>query len=186
VPLADFFTFAVGDAMAELNQAPEGGARFPVDVRLDGRTFVRFHVDLGVGDEVLEPLDEVTGEDWLGFAGVPAISVPTLSAEQHWAEKFHAYTRLRVGTNTRVRDLIDLVLIIEHQALAPGRLLAAVDATFTRRRTHGVPPDIPPPPAGWTRPFAALAAECGLEYTFMTAHERVEAFWRGLAGTIAR
>ena len=39
------------------------GARFPVDARLDGRTFVKFHVDLGVGDEVLEPLESVQGED---------------------------------------------------------------------------------------------------------------------------
>src|SRR5439155_26068102 len=35
VQLPDFFTFEVGEAMAELNQAPEGGARFPVDARLD-------------------------------------------------------------------------------------------------------------------------------------------------------
>lgn len=40
--------------MATLDRAPEGGARFPVDARLDGRTFVTFHVDLGVGDEAGE------------------------------------------------------------------------------------------------------------------------------------
>src|SRR5262245_23688695 len=40
IELPDFLTFIVGEAMAELNQAPEGGARFPVDARLDGRTFV--------------------------------------------------------------------------------------------------------------------------------------------------
>jgi hypothetical protein len=42
----------------------------PVDARLDGRSFVKFHVDLGVGDAVLEPIDEIAGEDWLGFAGI--------------------------------------------------------------------------------------------------------------------
>jgi hypothetical protein len=31
IDLPDFFTFIVGEAMAELNQAPGGGARFPVD-----------------------------------------------------------------------------------------------------------------------------------------------------------
>jgi hypothetical protein len=72
VPLPDFFTFIVRGAMAGLNQAPEGDARFPVDARLDDRTFARFHVDLGVGDEVLEPLEIITGEDWLGFAGISA------------------------------------------------------------------------------------------------------------------
>jgi len=99
IDLPDFFTFIVGEAMAELNQAPDGGARFPVDARLDGRTFVKFHVDLGVGDEVLEPLESVEGEDWLGFAGIPAVVVPALSVDQHWAEKFHAYTRPRETPN---------------------------------------------------------------------------------------
>ena len=91
-----------------LNQAPEGGARFPVDTRLDGPTFVKFHVDLGVGD--------VQGERWLGFAGIPAVVVVALSVEQHWAEKFHAYTRPRETPNRRVRDLVDLVLVLEREA----------------------------------------------------------------------
>lgn len=179
--LPDFFTFIVGEAMAELNQAPEGGARFPVDVRLDGRTFVRFHVDLGVGDDVLEPVEQVIGEDWLGFAGIPPVSVPALSAEQHWAEKLHAYTRPREGaTNSRVRDLVDLVLIIARQQLSSHRIRVAVDATFARRATHPVPADVPLPRSDWAKPFATLAAECGLDSTFATAHERVEAFWREL------
>jgi Nucleotidyl transferase AbiEii toxin, Type IV TA system len=178
IELPDFFTFIVGEAMAELNQAPEGGARFPVDARLDGRTFVKFHVDLGVGDEVLDPLESVEGEDWLGFAGIPAVVVPALSVEQHWAEKFHAYTRPRETPNSRVRDLVDLVLIFEHEAPATERVRTAVDATFQRRGTHPVPDVVPEPPSGWAKPFTALAAECGLQQTLATAHERVEAFWR--------
>jgi hypothetical protein len=155
IDLPDFFTFIVGEAMAELNQAPEGGARFPVDARLDGWTFVKFHVDLGVGDEVLEPLESVEGEDWLGFAGIPAVVVPALSVEQHWAEKFHAATE---------------------------RVRMAVDATFQRRGTHPVPDVVPEPPSGWAKPFTALAVECGLEQTPATAHERVDAFWRRIPG----
>src|SRR5919106_666086 len=147
IELPDFFIFIVGEAMAELNQAPEGGARFPADARLDGRTFVKFHVDLGVGDEVLEPLENVEGEDWLGFAGIPAIVVPALSVEQHWAEKFHAYTRPRETPNSRVRDLVDLVLILEHQPLDTDRVSAAVDATFGRRGTHPAPDAVPAPPS---------------------------------------
>jgi hypothetical protein len=182
IDIPDFFTFIVGEAMAELNQAPEGGARFPVDARLDGRTFVKFHVDLGVGDEVLEPLESVEGEDWLGFAGIPAVVVPALSVDQHWAEKFHAYTRPRETPNSRVRDLVDLVLILEHEAPATEGVRMAVDATFRRRGTHPVPDVVPEPPSGWAKPFTALAAECGLEHTLATAHERVEAFWRRIPG----
>ena len=60
----EIFVFDVGEPSLELNQAPDGGSRFPVDARLDGRTFVKFHVDLGVGDDVIEPLDRIVGEDW--------------------------------------------------------------------------------------------------------------------------
>jgi hypothetical protein len=165
VELPDFFTFEIGEAMADLNQAPEGGARFPVDARLDGRTFVRFDVDLGVGDDVLEPLENVQGEDWVGFAGISAAIVPALSLEQHWAEKFHAYTRPRERTNSRVRDLVDLVLILDQQELSSDRVREAVNVTFARRHTHAIPVDVPTPPRGWTTPFAALAAECGVDHT---------------------
>jgi hypothetical protein len=66
----DYFEFLVGEAREDLEGAPEGGSRYPVQARMDGRDFARFHVDVGVGDEVLEPLEIVTGEDWLGFGGL--------------------------------------------------------------------------------------------------------------------
>jgi Nucleotidyl transferase AbiEii toxin, Type IV TA system len=178
VELPDFFVFEIGEVMADLNQAPEGGARFPVDARLDGRTFVKFHVDLGVGDEVLEPLESVEGQDWLGFADISHVVVPALSIEQHWAEKFHAYTRPREATNSRVRDLVDLVLILEEDQPSIDRVRQAVTVTFARRTSHSIPEEILPPPAAWATPFAELAEECGLDYTSTTAYERVLDFWR--------
>ena len=129
------------EAMATLDQAPEGGARFPVAARLDGRTFVTFHVDLGVGDEILEPLDELVGEDWLGFVGIGPVVALALSREQHWAEKLHAHTRPRAGAaSSRVRDLLDLVFLIERRVIPsvggpstpPSRLpvTASLSVTF--------------------------------------------------------
>ena len=113
-----------------------------MDARLDGRTFVRFYVDLGVGDEIIEPLDVLVGEDWLGFGGIGPAVAPVLSKEQHWAEKLHAYTRPRVGAaNSRVRDLFDLMLLIERGSLSPGRIRPGVEATFARRATHPIPDD---------------------------------------------
>ena len=181
VELADFFVFNVGEASMELNQAPEGGSRFPVDARLDGRSFVKFHVDLGVGDDVIEPVDRIVGDDWLAFAGIPTIAVPTLSAEQHWAEKLHEYTLPRDGaTNSRVKDLVDLVLLIELQAMSPTRIHVAVATTFARRGTHAVPTDLAPPPSAWEKPFTALAAECGIAHPLTSAYENVVAYWRSL------
>ena len=56
--IGDFFSFRVGEAMMDLDAAPYGGARYPVEARLDGRTFVKFHVDAGIGDVILEPLHQ--------------------------------------------------------------------------------------------------------------------------------
>lgn len=63
-PFDDFFEFPVAEAGGEdLGGAPEGGCRYPVQARMDGRDFARFHVDVGIGDEVLDPVEVVTGED---------------------------------------------------------------------------------------------------------------------------
>lgn len=63
----DFFVYTIGEPIADLNAAPYGGARFPVEVRLDGRVFVGFHLDVGIGDAVMEPLEVIEGRDWLGI-----------------------------------------------------------------------------------------------------------------------
>ena len=62
---------------------------------MDGRTFAKFHVDIGIGDEIIEPLNLLEGGDWLAFAGIPRQKFLAISREQQWAEKFHAYTRPR-------------------------------------------------------------------------------------------
>jgi len=46
VDIGDFFQFQVGPVTLKIDAAPYGGARFPVDARLAGRTFVKFHKDL--------------------------------------------------------------------------------------------------------------------------------------------
>lgn len=159
--LEDFFSFTVAPAMMDLDGAPYGGARFPIEARLDGRSFVKFHLDVGAGDVVLGPLETTEGHDWLKFAGIPAAKYPTISREQHFAEKIHAYTMPRRVPNTRFRDLVDMVLLIR-MGLDRNKTAAAIAAIFKRRDTHPVPKKLEPPPAAWTGPFVELAKECGL------------------------
>jgi predicted nucleotidyltransferase component of viral defense system len=161
--LNDYFEFVVGEARVDLDGAPEGGSRYPVHAKMDGRDFARFHVDVGIGDEVLEPLEVVTGQDWLGFGGVPPPSLPLISAEQQFAEKLHAYTLPRgERVNTRTKDLIDMILLIRTEKLDIGKTSVAVRATFAKRATHDLPRDLDSPPAEWAPVFDALAEECGL------------------------
>ncbi len=181
VRLDDYFEFLVGEAREELDGAPEGGSRYPVGARMDGREFARFHVDVGIGDEVLEPLDIVTGEDWLGFAGVKASSFPVISAEQQFAEKLHAYTLPRgERVNTRTKDLIDMVLLVRGEKLDKGKVSAAIQATFARRATHKLPRDLEAPPQAWEAVFDALAKECHLAMNLREGFEVVREFARTL------
>jgi len=169
----DFFVYAIGEPISDLDAAPYGGARFSVEARLDGRLFVGFHLDVGIGDAVIEPLEVIEGRDWLGFAGIGRPSLYLISREQQFAEKLHAYTLPRPGAvNSRVRDLVDMVLLIQSRTLQSDKVAEAVRVTFGRRRTHTVPKILPLPPADWQKPYDALAKECdlsgALEWVFET------------------
>jgi hypothetical protein len=159
----DFFVYTIGEPISDLAAAPYGGARFPVEARLDGRAFVGFHVDVGIGDAVMEPLEVIEGRDWLGFAGIASPSLYLIPREQQFAEKLHAYTLPRKGAaNTRVRDLVDMVLLIQSATLVRSRVIEAIRVTFERRKTHAFPSTLPVPPADWQKPYEALARECNL------------------------
>jgi hypothetical protein len=159
----DFFVYTIGEPISDLDAAPYGGARFPVEARLDGRVFVGFHLDVGIGDAVMEPLEVIEGRDWLRFAGIASPSLYMIPREQQFAEKLHAYTLPRSGAvNSRVRDLVDMILLIQSRTLKSDNVREAVRITFDRRKTHLLPSVLPAPPAEWQRPYQALALECGL------------------------
>jgi hypothetical protein len=92
IELADFFTFVIGESQLDLNAAPQGGARYPVVASIAGRVFTKFHLDVGIGDAVVQPTELIEGRNWLDFAGIPAAMLMAISKEQQFAEKFHAAT----------------------------------------------------------------------------------------------
>ena len=140
VNLDDGFEFRIGVALSDLDAAPEGGARYPVEARLDNRTFVTFHLDVGIGDAMVAGPEWLTGPDVLGFADIPPVRVAALSREQQFAEKIHAYTLPRGEyANTRVKDLLDLLLLLRLGLPDKSMVKQALQATFARRATHPLP-----------------------------------------------
>jgi hypothetical protein len=171
VELGDFFIFLMGEPIMDLDAAPYGGGRFPVEARVDGRTFAKFHIDVGVGDIVIKPMEAIHGRDWLDFAGLAATDFQAISCEQQFAEKFHTFTLPRQGAeNSRVRDLVDMLLLIHKGGLSRSRTLDALRRTFAHRATHPLPQEVPLPPASWEQPFVALATVCGLKEDLGKAH----------------
>jgi hypothetical protein len=173
--LGDWFEFTVGPASMDLTAAPYGGARYPVEARMDERTFARFHLDAGIGDVVMRPLETIVCRDWLGFAGIESSRVLMIAREQQFAEKIHVYTLPRNAANSRVKDLVDLALLIGLGELDKRRILEALRLTFERRRTHDLA-SLVPPPADWQIPFQALAEECGLPTDVTAVFARVREF----------
>ena len=156
----DHFEFIIGKAVLDLENAPYGGYRFPVEVRMAGRVFIKFEIDVAAGDAWIEPHDKLFLHNWLDFAGIATPEIPAISVEQQFAEKLHSYTMPRKTQNSRVKDLVDLVLMIEKSKMNDERLRQAVTRTFERRKTHEVSSRLPEPPESWKIPFKKMAEEC--------------------------
>jgi len=176
VDLGDWFAYTIGTPMKDLDAAPYGGARYPVEARMDARIFARFHLDVGIGDIVMKPPRTVRVRDWLDFAGIPAPEIHLIPREQQLAEKLHAYTLPRSTPNSRVKDLVDLILLIRSGDLQEDRLREAVRLTFGRRRTHSIPADLPQPPEAWITEFRELSKECGLQMDLEETFSEVRRF----------
>jgi hypothetical protein len=176
--LGDWFTFIVQPTSTALPGLGEGSLRFSVAARLDGRMFENFHVDVGSGDPVAEPAESLTGPPLLSFAGIPPITIPCYPLTQHLAEKVHAYVRPRsTGPSTRVKDLVDIVLIAEQIGIDGSALSAAIQATWSVYEAGEPPLNLPQPPTTWTVTFKKLAEEVGLsDATLSAADETARAF----------
>lgn len=177
LPLGDWFEFTIGSPMMDLTAAPYGGARYSVEVRMDGRIFAKFHLDAGIGDIVIHPVERIETRDWLAFAGIRGSQVQLIAREQQFAEKIHAYTLPRRTPNSRVKDLVDMALLIGDSTLDQQRILNALRLTFERRATHTLPEVLEAPPAEWERPFQELAKGCGLPPDLDVVFQRVRKFF---------
>lgn len=164
--LGDWFGFTVRPATSALPAPNEGGTRFFVTSRLDSRIFETFHVDVGVGDPVIEPAENFTTPPLLTFADIDPIVIPCYPLAQHLAEKMHAYVRPRAtGESTRVKDLIDILLAAELMQVNGSALLSAIRATFAVQADREPPSSFPDPPKGWAVTFRRMAEEVGLSHT---------------------
>lgn len=175
--LGDYFSYALGESQLDLDNAPYGGARYPVSSFIDGKLFVRFHLDVG-GDALTSSTETLVTPDWLNFCGISAPSVRIISIEQQFAEKIHAYTLPRGDRlNSRVKDLIDILLLMRMRTLDLEKLSMNLQKVFKIRNTHTLPLELPTPPLGWIEPYSSLAEECGLEKNLSLAFQEITSFY---------
>ncbi|MET9562533.1 nucleotidyl transferase AbiEii/AbiGii toxin family protein [Streptomyces tauricus] len=178
---ADGFRFGVAAPVAlKADVAGRGGWRFSVEARLAGKFFASIRVD------VVDPGEEITLTEPLPlpnapeFAGAPARAIEAVDRRQHFAEKLHVLTRdYGDRPNTRVKDLADLVLLIESGLSGEMDLLKAVRHMFVVRAAHEVPLVLPDPPPRWRDDYPEISEELatGIPPTLDAAMALVRKLW---------
>lgn len=165
VDLGDFFVFEARRTPV-LNAATGFHAvRYTVRADIDGRRFEQFPVDVAFSEATPIQAEPLFGANSLEFADIATLQLPVISLEQHVSEKLHAYTGAfgrDQRESTRVKDLVDLVLIGESAEIEAKRLHQALAAIFEQRARQPLPSAIPSPPSSWARPYAVLAREVGI------------------------
>ncbi|HEY9078063.1 MAG TPA: nucleotidyl transferase AbiEii/AbiGii toxin family protein [Anaerolineaceae bacterium] len=177
VDVGDWFSFQIAQSPRE-SDGEFGGVRYPVRTFLDGRTFEDFHIDVGIGDPMVEPVNYLSTPPLLEFAGLEPTRVPCFPITQQIAEKFHAYTRPHLsGESSRMKDLVDIMLLAELEDIYGATLHEALQATFQFAGTHRLPGQVPPPPPSWAIAFQKVAKDVGFkDISFPHAHTQIQRF----------
>lgn len=161
----DGFSFAVGPAK---RMTEDGGGhvtwRVSVTAHLAGRQFGAIKLDVSPRPHELEATDTVALPNSLDFAGMTTPDIEIVDVHRHAAEKLHAMTNdFGDRESSRVRDLVDLMLLREHELLRAPALARAVTDVW-RERDRTLPPHtLPALPAGWRDPYERLAGEHDVE-----------------------
>lgn len=179
-PDADGFTFEVGrPERLGTDESGRPGWRFSMRASLAGREFATVRLDIVARAEEITATERLPLPGALAFAGIPTRDVEVVSPVQVFAEKLHALTRDYGRENTRVRDLVDLALVIEDGLRPDATLLRAVEVVFAARATHTVPDDLPTPPESWSTTYETLAEELDVQARSVAdALQTLRDFWR--------
>ena len=153
IDLGDYFEFNISQPVLSLDNAPYGGTRFHVEAMIDGKTFIKFLIDIGIGDAWIEPQDTLTLSNQLEELGMESFTIKVIPIEHHIAEKIHALTLPRDVSNSRVKDLVDLFLIFKFEKFSNKKIKDCIKETFNKRNTHKVPTQLPLPDESWGKTF---------------------------------
>lgn len=179
----DGFEFRVGEATAITpDQAGRPGWRFSVESRMGGRRFANVRLEVVARADEISKTQRVALPGVWDFAGLARCEVEVVDPAQHFAEKAHALTRSYGDRpNSRVRDLPDLVLLVEDGLEPTHELFAIVAHLFEARATHDMPAELPDPPASWGDAYFGYADEMDVSArTVDEAMALVRGFWKSL------
>ena len=159
VEIGDHFDFALAGSHGLIDSGVRLATRYALESSCAGRPFEPLQVDVTLTRP--EPWDAQPAQRpgllrELGLGPIPVLLIPV---PRQVAERLHAYTRVYRGRGTtRAKDLVDLLLILEHERVEAGLLHEAIVRVFDHRGTHPVPALLPAPPSELALPFRKEAA----------------------------
>lgn len=159
----DGFAFLITTArhhLADAERLGGPGTSLGVTAILAGRPFANIRVDVVARPaEIAGGTEQVTLPTLVPEPGWAPVHVTAVDITQHVAEKLHALCHVHAHPrpSTRVKDLVDVVLVLDAGTLDETRLRDRLDVVFAARDGSPPPPDVPDPPAAWADDYTLLA-----------------------------
>jgi len=162
------------------------GWRVKLQALVDNQPFEEIKLDVvEAPSEIAGGVEILTVEPVLVGAGLAAVEMPAVDIAQHAAEKVHAYNRIYAldRPSSRVKDLVDLVLLAEAGLLEPARWGLRLRQVFAVRDSRLPPATLPAPPMAWVTPYAAFARQLTITDDLQTGWRMVDQIYRAAIGT---
>lgn len=184
-PYVDWFLFTVE---LPTSLKPDGGGhhtwRSRVGAHLAGRMFGGVKLDISPRSHELDRTESVDLPNSLAFAGIDSAAVEIVDVHRHTAEKLHAMLRdFGERENTRVRDLVDVMLLIDHASLQVEQLRQMTRQVWRERNDTDPPSELPTFPESWPARYEAIATDHGFTVSFPEATAIVARLWADLFPT---
>lgn len=175
--VGDHFAFALVGSETLRDAGVGLAVRYTLQSSLAGRPFEPVQVDVTIAAPDVWDAQPAQRPGLLTDLGLGPIDLLLVPLERQVAEKLHAFTRTYSGgETTRVRDLVDLLLVRQHEYVDVAKLRNAIRQVFNRRATHPVPARLPPPPRALAVAYRRAAEPVGIAATLDAAH-RILADW---------
>lgn len=178
VDAGDGMTFQVSAPRAiASNEAGNPGWKFTVTSVLGGRVFASLRLDVVARSaEIAGAIVTIEVRPPILAERLSSTAMPAVDIAQHAAEKFHAMARTYAGDrpSSRVKDLVDVVLLAEAGLLPHPDLPGRLQAVWQVRDSKSPPAELPDFPVSWSDDFAAMAAELDLAVDYSTARSTAE------------
>lgn len=178
VDAQDGLTFQVSAPRAlASDEADNPGWKFTVTSYLGGKVFAPLRVDVVARNaEIAGAVGTIEVRPPILSECLSSTAMPAVDVAQHAAEKFHAMARTYAGDrpSSRVKDLVDVVLLAEAGLLPQPDLAGRLHTVWHVRDGMPPPAQLPEFPAAWLGDYAAMAAELDLDIDYPTARSTVQ------------